>query len=176
MAKREKKVSNHIPKSVYVSGSTATKLQAAPARKPDNYESPKRRHDADYERREQERREQLKRQQKINNASHKNLLYTATVTGIVVLIFIACLQYLHLQATVKTSASEISKLQSQLNDLKERNDELEVQVNANIDYDELYRIATEELGMVYPEKKQIIQYDSGISEYVKQYGDIPAAD
>ena len=30
-----------------------------------------------------------------------------------------------------------------------------------------------ELGMVYPERDQVITYDAGVSEYVKQYHDIP---
>jgi hypothetical protein len=30
-----------------------------------------------------------------------------------------------------------------------------------------------ELGMIYPDRNQVITYDSTISEYVKQYKDIP---
>ena len=33
--------------------------------------------------------------------------------------------------------------------------------------------AVNELGMVYPERDQVITYDAGVSEYVKQYHDIP---
>ena len=57
--------------------------------------------------------------------------------------------------------------------LKENNDVLESDINASIDYDAIYDTAVNELGMVYPEKKQVITYDSKESEYVKQYKDVP---
>ena len=41
------------------------------------------------------------------------------------------------------------------------------------DYEQIYNTAVNELGMVYPERDQVITYDAGVSEYVKQYHDIP---
>ena len=52
-------------------------------------------------------------------------------------------------------------------------DELELEINAGIDYEQIYNTAVNELGMVYPERDQVITYDAGVSEYVKQYHDIP---
>lgn len=170
MARNQHKTNNRIVKSTYISGSAAPKLQPVPTIVP---EIERRQRD---EAKEQRRREQLKRQQRINSVSHKNLLYTLTVTGIVMVIFLVCWQYLHLQAEVKAASTEVSKLQSQLNELKLENDEMQVNIDANIDYDNIYRIATEELGMVFPKKNQVINYDAGISEYVKQYDDIPSAE
>ena len=169
MARNQHRTNNRIVKSTYISGSAAPKLQPVPTIVP---EIERKQHD---ERREQHRREQIKRQQRINHVSHKNLLYTLTVTGIVMVIFLVCWQYLHLQAEVKAASTEVSKLQSQFNELKLENDEMEVSINANIDYDNIYRIATEELGMIFPKRSQVINYDAGVSEYVKQYQDIPSA-
>ena len=67
----------------------------------------------------------------------------------------------------------IAELKSELSTLKENNDVLESDINASIDYDAIYDTAVNELGMVYPEKKQVITYDSKESEYVKQYKDVP---
>lgn len=39
--------------------------------------------------------------------------------------------------------------------------------------DHVYKVATEELGMVYANKNQILQYDKTESEYVRQNEDIP---
>ena len=45
-------------------------------------------------------------------------------------------------------------------------------INSSIDYNYIYKVATEELGMVYPSQNQIVNYDSEDSEYVVQYKDV----
>ena len=41
--------------------------------------------------------------------------------------------------------------------------------------DDIYNVATNELGMVYAKKGQIIYYDSANEDYVKQYQDVPGS-
>ncbi len=41
--------------------------------------------------------------------------------------------------------------------------------------DEIYDVATNELGMVYARNGQIIYYESANEDYVKQYRDVPEA-
>ena len=53
------------------------------------------------------------------------------------------------------------------------NDALETRINTSIDLDNIYKIATEELGMVYANKDQVRMYNKTESEYVRQYEDIP---
>ena len=53
------------------------------------------------------------------------------------------------------------------------NDALETSINTSIDLNEIYEIATKELGMVYANKDQVLLYDKTESEYVRQYEDIP---
>lgn len=124
---------------------------------------------------EEERRERLLREQKIRRANHMNFLYTVAVIGVVVLIFTVCCQYLQSQAQAKANAAEVARLQSELTELTVANDELEVRVNAGIDYNAIYNTAVNELGMVHPKKSQVITFDAGESEYVKQYAEIPPA-
>ena len=50
---------------------------------------------------------------------------------------------------------------------------METRINTSLDLDYVYRVATEELGMVYPNKNQVILYNKTESEYVRQYEDIP---
>ncbi len=150
----------------YVSGSAARKLNTAQA-------APK------VERRrvetEEERRERLLREQKARRANHINFIYTLAVIGVAVLIFTVCCQYLQAQATAKVNAAEVARLQSELTKLTVANDELEVRVEAGIDYEAIYNTAVKELGMVYPNKSQVVTFDAGQSEYVKQFQEIPAA-
>lgn len=156
-------------KSSYVGGSAARKLQTAQAVP-----------EIERRRRQQEKEELRKqeelRQKQIGRANRINFLYTAAVIGVAVVLYAVCWQYLQLQTSVKTNAAEISKLQSQLTELTAENDELELQINAGIDYEQIYDTAINELGMVYPDKKQVVTFDAGISEYVKQYQDVPGAE
>jgi hypothetical protein len=39
--------------------------------------------------------------------------------------------------------------------------------------DDIYKVATRELGMVYSQNGQIIRYDKQEDDYVKQYSDVP---
>lgn len=157
---------------VYVYGSAVKKAQAAPEKKhfPQSVPHKKRRLT------EQEKHREQVRIQRINRNNRFNLLYTLAVSGLVVVMFIICWKYLYAQAQVKENAIKVTNLQKQLIELTDKNDAMELEINANIDYDSLYRTATEELGMVYPERDQVITYDAGVSEYVKQYSDVPTAE
>ncbi len=57
--------------------------------------------------------------------------------------------------------------------LKAENDATETRINTSIDLDYIYKVATEELGMVYANRDQVLLYDKTESEYVRQYEDIP---
>ena len=113
------------------------------------------------------------RQKQIRRNNKINLMYTVAVASVAAVVFFICYQYLNVQAAAKTNSDMIAELKSELSTLKENNDVLESDINASIDYDAIYDTAVNELGMVYPEKKQVITYDSKESEYVKQYKDVP---
>ena len=57
--------------------------------------------------------------------------------------------------------------------LKAENDAMETRINTSIDLDYIYKVATEELGMVYANRDQVLLYDKTESEYVRQDEDIP---
>lgn len=154
-------------KSVYTYGNTARQLEIAePFRQPER----RGRHNE-----EEEKRVRKLRQKEIQRAHKVNFLYTVAVVGVLAFIFTVCVQYLELQSNVKTSSSKVASLESKLTKMEADNDMTEVEINGSIDYDAILDTAVNELGMVYPERKQVIQYDSSESEYVKQYSDIPEA-
>ena len=57
--------------------------------------------------------------------------------------------------------------------LKSENDALQTRIDTYVDLDHVYQVATEELGMVYANKDQILLYNKTESEYVRQYEDLP---
>ena len=116
----------------------------------------------------EQRKQRRLQEKKIKRANKMNLLYTIAVVGVVAVMFTVCYQYLNLQASVKNS-----KLEQQLAKITNSNDEKEQEINASIDYDAILNTAVNELGMVYPDRNQVITYDAGESEYVKQYQNIP---
>ena len=64
-----------------------------------------------------------------------------------VAFLLICTQYLQAQALVTANQTTIE---------------------AMTDINHIYEVATQELGMVYPEQGQVITYDSSTSEYVRQ--------
>ena len=120
---------------------------------------------------------QLKKKQKTTPIAKEKgfsewVIKLLTISGIAIL-FIAVINYLTISNTKKINAKKISELESQSQRLKESNLQAEISLNTSIDYNEIYKTATEELGMVYPNEEQIIRYSSDESEYVIQFSPIP---
>lgn len=158
----------------YVYGNAVTapvpEVHTEPERKP----APKKRRihiGRDYEAQRQEKLKYIL----LHRANKINFLYTIGVSVIVITMFVLCVQYLNIQSAVQGNQSTVKEMQSQLNELTVENDETEVWINTSIDYELIYDTAVNELGMIYPDRNQVITYDSTISEYVKQYKDIPSS-
>ena len=84
-----------------------------------------------------------------------------------------CVNYLQLQSNVAARLNNIEALEKSIETLNADNDALETRINTSVDLDYVYKVATEELGMVYANKKQVRLYNRTESEYVRQYEDIP---
>ena len=84
-----------------------------------------------------------------------------------------CVSYLKLQSSVTARLNHIESLEESIEKLKGDNDALLTRINTSVDLDYVYKVATEELGMVYANKDQIRLYNKTESEYVRQYEDIP---
>ena len=144
--------SRNVSKVPYEYGSAVRQLNIAePLKTPDESQQTQKEINREIRR---QRQKQIRRNNKIN------LMYTVAVASVAAVVFFICYQYLNVQAAAKTNSDMIAELKSELSTLKENNDAI-------------YDTAVNELGMVYPEKKQVITYDSKESEYVKQYKDVP---
>ncbi|MCD8083210.1 MAG: cell division protein FtsL [Clostridiales bacterium] len=127
------------------------------------------------ERREYQRQQRISRTVRRNQerALHMDLPYVLLLTAAALCALFICVSYLHVQSTITARISHIEQLEQQLEQLREENDTLQTRINTDIDLDHIYQVATEELGMVYANKDQVILYDKTESEYVRQYEDIP---
>ena len=90
-------------------------------------------------------------------------VFTLLIAAAIGVMLFTCTNYVSL----------INTLQAQLEELKIENDQKELSIDTSIDYEYIYNVAVEELGMVYASEDQIINYKSGESEYVMQFKDIP---
>ena len=142
----------------FVDGNTVRK--AVPERKPSGH-------------RQQETKQRRKRRARQERALHMNLPYVVVLTVAVICSLGICVNYLHVQSSMAKQMDDIKKIEQDLENLRAENDAAEMAINASIDLDYIYKVATEELGMVYANKEQVILYDKTESEYIKQYEDAP---
>lgn len=106
-------------------------------------------------------------------ALQMDLPYIILLTMAAMCALYICVSYLQVQSSMTGRIHSISVLEQQLEQLKSENDALQTRINTDIDLDHVYKVATEELGMVYANRKQVLLYDKTESEYVRQYEDIP---
>jgi cell division protein FtsL len=108
---------------------------------------------------------------------HMSLGYLLFLSIAVVLMGLTLTWYISLQSQITGSVKNIATLQSQLNTLKQENDEAYNRANGNVDLDEVKRIAIQEYGMTYATEGQIVTYsDGGGNDYVRQIAPIPTSD
>lgn len=162
----------------YIDGNTVRKLEPAPYRphRPERENIP-----GDHKHAPQPDRQKLRRQQAHQEIAARNqarvakmdLKYTLFLGMAVVTTLLVCVFYLSLQSQLTQQSKSITKLKQQLNTVTDANLATQERINSAIDLEKVYKIATEEMGMVYASEDQIVYYVSNDNDYVKQYKDIP---
>ncbi len=102
---------------------------------------------------------------------HRTFMNPALIAFMAVIVFamaVVLIQYIGLQSEVTASVQEIARLESSLSDLKSNNDELETQINSGVNLDDIKYKAITKLGMTYAQEDQIVNYDGGSGDYVRQ--------
>ena len=89
------------------------------------------------------------------------------------LILAVSIHYLQLQTEITNRKKEITRLESELNSLRDENDAYYSQVSSNIDLNEIRQRAIGSLGMKLPEENQIQTYETEGRSYFRQFQDIP---
>ena len=98
--------------------------------------------------------------------------YIAFMVASLCIVCAILIGYVNLQSDVTNRITNISKLESELNQLKMDNDEEYTRIMSEVDLDEIKRIAIQDLGMKYAKEGQIITYSGEGSDYVRQYKEI----
>jgi hypothetical protein len=107
---------------------------------------------------------------------HMSLGYLLFLSFAMILMVGTLAFYLSVQSQITNSVKNIAALESQLNNLKQDNDEAYNRASGNVDLDEVKRIAIQEYGMTYASEGQIVTYsDGGGNDYVRQLAPIPEA-
>lgn len=129
------------------------------------------------ERTREEEREEQRRKARIRRNRDKALQMSPSfvlfVSLAAICVLFVCVRYMQVQTSIVSTMNAIEEAEGELEELKAVNDLLAAEIRTNVDLDEIYRVATEELGMVRPADDQILYYDKTESEYVRQYESIP---
>ena len=81
---------------------------------------------------------------------------------------------LQLQAETTSRVKHIASLETELEDLRKENNDNYTRIMTSVDLDHIRDVAINELGMVYAEPNQVILYDGGTDDYVRQNSSIPS--
>ncbi len=137
-------------------------------------QAPARRRQEDERRRsyskEDKRRAQIRRRTQRNRerALYMNPAYVAFLSLCVILTFVICGCYIHLQSNITTRLSTISSLESQIVDLQSDNEEALQNIETSVDLDTIREKAAS-MGMIYPDSSQITYYNLQEEDGMTQY-------
>lgn len=112
--------------------------------------------------------------QKENRArrTFMNPALIAFMVGIMCFMSAFLIEYVSLQSEVTGTINEIAQLETQLASLKSDNDETLNEINSSINLDDIKYRAIAELGMTYATEDQIVNYDGGSGDYVRQVSEL----
>lgn len=98
--------------------------------------------------------------------------FTGIMVACAVMLFSCLTHYISLNISINQKNKEVASLRNQVSRAVMENDNYEMAINSNIDYNYIYEVATKELGMVYAASSQIRYYNQETGEYVVQYKDV----
>lgn len=158
--------------NAYVEGNTVRKVryEAAPY-----YDEPVRKP----ERRPEKKKEVRRNVNSENKVTYRekskcmNGLYAFVLAVAAVVTLALCVQYLKIQTEITEKTQYISSLKQNITTISSQNDAMDYSINSYIDVDNVYKVATEELGMVMASEDNVKLYESTEQEYMMQMSDIP---
>ena len=120
-------------------------------------------------------RERTERQRQASRkVSRQKRMISVFLTGIAAVLLVAlCITMLTIAGENNGLKTEISRLESQVSELKSQNDSRQYDLNSAVDLNYVVKVATEELGMIRSTSGQIRTYSTAESEYIQQVAEIP---
>ena len=104
-----------------------------------------------------------------------NVPYVLTLLVVTLLFGYLCFSYLKVNASLNASMNRIASLEQQLVKARAENAVMENRLSAQMDLEEVFRIAVEEMGMVYPDENEVVEYTEQMREYVRQHENVPSS-
>ncbi|MCM1272322.1 MAG: hypothetical protein NC225_02070 [Clostridium sp.] len=162
-------MSDRIKSMYYIEGSAVRKVEAVPER-----------HKRPATPEKEKRRGGIKKNRQgipasLDRALAFDLKYTIFVVSAVFIMIAACTTMLFMESRVKEQKDNINSLEAQLETMQADNAAYKASVDSMYTLDDIYDVATNELGMVYARSGQIVYYEGASEDYVKQYQDVPEA-
>ena len=145
---------------MYIQGNAVRELETDPRRQePAVPEQPKR----------------VSRQVRKNRkkAMHMSPGYVIFLSAAAIVGLAVCINFLKIRSEVTASSSEITAMQQTLATMKEENNTKYNNIMDSVSLEEVRRRAIDDLGMVYADAGQIIEYENPENDYMKQYEEIP---
>ena len=122
---------------------------------------------------EQPKRVNRQRQSNRRKAMHMNFRYVVFLAMAASVGLFVCVQFLQLRAEATRRSAHITAMQKELSTLQEQNTTRYNAIMDSLNLEEIRTKAIDELGMVYAEEGQIIEYKNPSNDYVKQHQNIP---
>ena len=97
---------------------------------------------------------------------------TLLVAAMAITLYL-CYNYLQVQGNIVQLKRDVAVLDQELNTLLDENAALEESLNGQVDWDIVYLTAVNKFGMVYPNKNEVVTYETTRNGHVIQYADIP---
>ena len=85
-------------------------------------------------------------------------------------VFVTAIAFLFANALLLQSASKVTELSKELEDMKVRNTQVSFEIVSGVDYNEVERKAISEFGMQHPESYQNVYVNVVQSDYVEMAG------
>lgn len=123
----------------------------------------------------EERRALAARKAEIKAETNAQIRYTTAMVAAVVIAVALCCYLLKLTSEVKEQKEAVATLKSQVTTQLDENAGYSAGLDSMTDLDEIYDIATNQLGMVYSQPGQTLYYSQNNDDYVVQYKDVPEA-
>ena len=161
---------NTYANSRYVDGSVVRKYQSYETSEDKEWlKEIYRQRDVENAREERARKLRQKRLEQSKTIGLSSFLVLASVVGVMLYL---CVGYIQASSEVKALNKKIITVQTDCNALKAKNDSDLKEIEATVDLQKIYNVATKELGMVFANNNKIVTYDNKESAYVRQYEDI----
>ena len=113
-------------------------------------------------------------QEKQNNRKiikeKKDIITRKKLAVIMSVVFVTAIAFLFANALLLQSASKVTELSKELEDMKVRNTQVSFEIVSGVDYNEVERKAISEFGMQHPESYQNVYVNVVQSDYVEMAG------